>query len=379
MKKQILFLAMFTLALIFASTKASGQTVVYSKNLTQAPASCVAAVPLTCSVAADALHPIPGAKYTYTVDVSPIVATGGYIHWFVTDQSTIIDGTGTAPVLQTTRDKGDGNGKYILLADVAKYDLNSNLSPTIDISWKYFDGTTQQVLLVAYVMDNKGCTNNVEVYRIIPTFGFTLDLVALSDDGILSPTGSECVSPVESAVYAPGLPGNLTMNYGENWVFFEVNAANFVHSWMPNIQSLNYTGPGTVDATSLQWAYPADATANTAWNATSVPVLAKDPSGAVGPAGECIVVRARIVHNKDPRLTDGVLTLGIDGTMYNSAGSGDYTTATLRDMDNPTSGTTCVQDKTDQTTYTLTARPTLTSTTIGVTPNPNPGPFVPKN
>lgn len=376
MKKQILFIAFFALTLVFASTLNSFGQVTYTSNLTGAPTKTVA-VPLTCAMAADALHPIPGASYTYSVTASPAAATGGYIQWFVTDQTTIISGAGATPVLQPNHDAGDGTGTYILLADPARYDLTTNIAPSISISWKYFDGNAQTVLLVAYIMDNNGCTNNVEVYRIIPTFGFTLDIAALLDAG--TPGNTECVSMVQSAVYAPGTPGNLTMNYGENWVFFSVTAANFVHSWMPNIQSLNYTGPGTVDPASLQWAYPADAQANTAWHASTVPVLARDPSGAVGPLGEDIVVRARIVHTTDPRITAGILTLGIDGIMYNPAGTGNYTTATLADMDNPTTGTTCVQNITDRVDYTLTPRPSLTSTTVGVAPNPNPGPFVPKN
>lgn len=375
MKKQILLLAIFTLTLVFALTLNSSGQVVYTSNLTGAPTK-TAAVPLTCAMAADALHPIPGATYNYSVTASPAAAAGGYIQWFVTDQTTIIDGTGTAPVLQPVHDAGDGDGRYILLADPLRYDLTTNVANSISISWKYFDGNAQTVLLVAYIMDNNGCTNNVEVYRIIPTFGFTLDIAALLDAG--TPGNSECVSMVQSAVYN-STARTLAMNYGENWVFFSVTAANFVHSWMPNIQSLNYTGPGTVDITSLQWAYPAEAIANTAWHDTDEPVIARDASGAVGPLGEDIVVRARIVHTTDPRIAAGVLTLGIDGTMYNPAGTGNYTTAALLDMDNPTSGTTCVQNITDRADYTLTPRPSLTTTTVGVAPNPNPGPFETKN
>jgi len=371
MKKQILFLAMFTLALIFAATKSYGQYVNY---LTGAP-TCTPAVPLTCTSNADPLRPIPGATYDYTVTVNPAVATGGYVRWFVTTDSKIIESTtlGT-PVLTASDDIGDGTGTYILLAEAAKYDLTTNLSPTIKISWKYFDGATQQVLLVAYVMDNNGCTNNVEVYRITPSFGFTLDMAALLDAG--TPGSTECVSMVESATYDPGTPGNLTMNYGENWVYYSVNAANFVHSWMPAFTVVSYTGTGTVPVADIQWAYPADAQANLAWNAVTVPVLAKDASGAVGTDGECIVVRARIVHNKDQVLAATTLTLGVDGTMRNPAGAGDYTTAALKDMDNPTTGTTCVNDITDQKTYTITPRPTITD---AIPNTPAATDFIPKN
>lgn len=375
MKKQILFLALFTLALILAGTKSYGQYVNY---LTGAPA-CTPAVALTCTTNADALHPIPGATYDYTVAVNPVAAApSGYVHWFVTTNSTIIDSpTLGTPVLQASRDAGDGTGTYILLAEAAKYNLATNVSPTIQISWKYFDGATTQVLLVAYVMDNNGCTNNVEVYRIIPSFGFTLDMAALLDGGALG--SSECVSQVESATYTPGTPGNLTMNYGENWVYYSVNAANFVHSWMPEFTVVGYTGTGgaaAVPTANIQWAYPADAVANTAWNAVTVPVLAKDLSGAVGPNGECIVVRVRIVHDDDQVLAATTLTLGVDGTMRNPAGAGDYTTAALQDLDNNTGPGACINTVTDQATYTITPRPAITDAIPDVPAVTN---FIPKN
>ena len=375
MKKQILFLAFFILAFVFAGTESYGQ---YVKNLTGAP-TCTPAVALTCTTNADPLHPIPGATYDYTVSVNPdAAAPSGYFQWFVTTSSDIITSTvpGT-PVLQASRDAGDGSGTYILLAEAAKYNLATNVSPTIQISWKYFDGATQQVLLVAYVMDNNGCTNNVEVYRIIPSFGFTLDMAALLDAGTVGNT--ECVSQVESATYAPGTPGNLTMNYGENWVYYSVNAANFVHSWMPAFSVVSYTGAGGVAAVpvaDIQWAYPADAQANLAWNAVTVPVLAQDASGAVGSLGECIVVRARIVHDDDQVLAATTLTLGVDGTMRNPAGAGDYTTAALKDLDNDTGPGACVNNITDQKPYILTPRPAITDAIPNV---PAATDFIPKN
>jgi hypothetical protein len=198
-------------------------------------------------------------------------------------------------------------------------------------------------------------------------------MAALLDAG--TPGNSECVSQVESATYTPGAPGNLTMNYGENWVFFSVNAANFVHSWMPKFTA-TYTGTGTAPAADIQWAYPLDAVANTAWNAVTVPVLAKDASGAVGTGGECIVVRVRVVHNKDQVLAATTLTLGVDGTMRNPAGAGDYTTVALQDLDNPAAAGACVNNITDSKTYTITPRPAITDAIPDVPAVTN---FIPKN
>ena len=126
----------------------------------------------------------------------------------------------------------------------------------------------------------------------------------------------DCVSPIESAVYhgAGTTPsGTLTVDYGENWVFFVVNGANYIDSWMPQFQiSYDVTAPATAEAS---WAYLSDATDKTAANwhtlsgslggtwTSAVPVIANATAAAPGsvgagkvPAagGECIVVRVRV-------------------------------------------------------------------------------------
>ena len=162
---------------------------------------------------------------------------------------------------------------------------------------------------------------------------------------------------------------NLTMDYGENWVFFSVNAANFVGSWEPELAATAANGStiGTVE-----WAYPADAQANANWHASGVPVNASAASGgAVGAGGECVVVRVQVEHNSVEHggaTNDEVVTLSIDGVMYDSTTSG-YGNASLADVDDNAGA--CDNGITDTETYTLTARPKATTVT--------PTPFVPKN
>lgn len=354
MKKQFLSLAILMLVL-FASTSSFGQ-VTYTNNLTGSGAIyCTPANPLSC-VTDNELTPIPGKSYTYNVTVP----AGSTVLWFVTDQGTVIDGTGTAPVIQADRDAAPGD--YILTASAGVYNSAANTNSSIDISWKYFDGNATQVLLAAVVSDASGCTNNVEVYRIKPAFAFTLDIAAIKDDGTVG--SEECLSPVESATYDGT---NLTTNYGENWVFFSVNAANFVHSWQPSFTVVDYTGGGgtaIVPTTDIQWAYPADARANTAWKAVTDPVLAQVAGGAVGAAGECIIVRVRVDHANNGNInpaTAPVLTFGVDGVMYNFATT-NYANTALQDLDNVATAP-CTNTVTDQATYTLTARPQITSAT----------------
>lgn len=353
MKKQILILSMITLVLIFAgATKSFGQ---YVSNMTGAP-TCTPAIALGCADANDPLHPLPGQSYTYTIETDP--AAVGSVLWFVTDESQIITYTAPGtPVLQPNRDVIDG--EYILTATVAAYNNPANMAKTIDISWKSFDAVAHEVLLVAYVTGAAGCSDNVEVFRIEPIFSFTLDIAGLLDGGALG--DEECLSPVESALYDGA---NLTMDYGENWVFFSVNAANFVNSWEPTFSAVAANG-STIG--TIEWAYPADAVANVNWNASGVPVMAQVAGGAVGAAGECIVIRVQVDHagiEHDNTAGPEVVTLSIDGVMYDAATAG-YGNAAWNDLDEPTTGTACVNNITDTATYTLTPRPAITTAVVG--------------
>jgi hypothetical protein len=377
MKKQILIFAMFTLALIFAGTNMSFGQVVYHDFVEGTPLCTPAiALPATCATASGHLNPTPGQIYNYSITTSPELVSN--VLWFVTDASAVI----TAGGLTGTRDPGDGTGDYILLAEAAVYNVTTNTTKDIDISWQWFDGTANEVLLVAYVKGASGCSDNLEVWRIEPTFSFTLDVAALLDNGTFG--DEECVSPVESATYNGT---SLVMDYGENWVFFSVNAANFAHSWMPEIGAV-ITGTSTIGA--VQWAYPDQAVLNDGagnatgtWNATTIPILASAAAtgGVVGGAGECIVVRVEIQHDNNPTplaANTEIVTLSIDGIMYDAANL-IYTNSLLADVDvDPDDPNSCVQDYTDTADYTLLARPEITSTTPAV-PGPGSIPFVPKN
>ena len=366
---------MFTLALFFAGTNTAFGQVVYSNYVTGAPA-CVTANTLNCasSAALGHLNPTPGVIYNYKIATTP--AAVGSVLWFVTDQSNIIVGTGPAPVLQPTRDPGAGAGNYIL-SNGANYNV-AGAGDNIDISWKNFDGVANKVVLVAYITGAVGCSDNVEVWRIEPKFTFTLDVLSMFDGGTLPSVGNvaeECVSPVESATYDGN---NLTMNYGKNYVFFSVNAANFVGSWMPALSAVSTTGTvGTV-----QWAYPLEAVKNLAgvatgtWNATTVPVNALVGGGVVGTGGECIVVRVEII-NAGVEAPAGVaintVTLSVDGIMHDPIAN-IYTNATLKDLSEGALVTDpCRNNIPDLADYKILARPDITEVT------PAPGTFEPKN
>jgi hypothetical protein len=359
MKKQILFLGMFTLALIFAaSNTAYGQY----KNFMDGAPSCTPAVGLNCSSTDDGLHPLPGKSYNYEIGTDPAAVAA--VHWFVTDESDIITYPAGAPVLQPNRDAV--NGTYVLTATAGVYNTPGNTAKSIDVSWKFFDASANDVLLVAYITGAAGCSDNVEVYKIEPTFAFTLDVAALLDAGGFG--AEECLSPVEEAIFDGT---NLSMDYGENWVFFSVNAANFVDSWEPTFSAAAANG-STIG--TIEWAYPTDAQANANWHASGVPVQASSGAGgAVGDAGECIVVRVQVDHddNEHGQPNDEIVTLSIDGVMFDSsapAGS-EYSNNNLSDVDDDNGS--CNNGITDTQIYTLTGRPKASAI--------DPSPFVTKN
>ena len=397
MKKQILFLAIFTLAVFLAGT---------TKLFAQAPPAkpyqvvpdnaptCLIPKPLSNCTTVDALHPVQGVLYTYTVTTTN--ATDD-VRWFVVNNDDLVAPDslisalgGVLPSTNTNIDPGTGAGDYILnLGTNNTYNANpvdgdgTGTNKSIDIAWKYFDGMQpNEVLLVAYVEGDDGCTNNIAVYRIIPEPAFTIDIAVLNDNGdsIAAPgttVAEECVSPIESAVYASAnntTPnGNLTVDYGENWVFFIVNGANYIDSWLPEFV-ISYTG-GTAPAMTAQWAYRADANnAAATWNTidvatglTTVPVIAGGTANSVGggavPAagGECIVVRVRmdwgttIEHDQ----ANGVLTFAANGIAYDGVGTAQADFYSDRTNFEDLHHADCAIDgfTNDRVTYNITPRP----------------------
>ena len=379
MKKQILFMAFFTLALIFAGTnKGIGQ------DLNYIPATACAPVTLLPCATDDHLHPLPGKTYTYSVTVNPGVTTGN-VQWFVYNATTVPDiiTGGSIATAVTAAEPDGGTSLYLLDAADANYNKTTiNTSGSIDVSWQSFNGTTNSILLVAYVKGENGCSDNIEVWRIEPNFAFSLDIAGLMPDGTLPASGNalECVTPVQSATYGGS---NLTMDYGENYVFLTVTAANFVHSWQPTFVLTNNTQTTVDAATDITWAYPAQAILNATgaasgtWNAVTEPVLAQAASKAVGSAGECIIVRIRLDHNNNGENDAAAarnIILGVNGIMYNMTAA-NYTTAALQDLDPVAAPGPCTNTVTDQAQYDLTPRPQITE----LTPTTAVGPFEPKN
>jgi len=424
MKKQILFLSFLVLAVLAGVTNSwaqeagtpggLGTQTVYSAStyLSGAP-GCVTKATLECasSTTNGPLNPLVGEVYNYSVEIDGALTSGstnGGVRWYVTDDPTLFSAIGT---LNTANiDPGTGLGSYIMTA-TASYNVpiaTHNTNNTVSISWKAID-PAKVVLLVAYVVDDAGCTDNIEVYRIQPEFKFRLNIAALTDGGVLvaNSTGnydaSECVSPIESATY--DVTTGLTVNYGENWVFFVINAADFADSWMPTFQ-LTYTG--TAAGLYADWAYPTDAITASNWHpitegtdtnsdginewttATPVIVAGETAAGngkAANSDGECIIVRVRVDHGTDAAAENDVddgakqIKLAVDGILYDGAATGDkYISPALAALHDTGSGNPCAAAAftNDWAGYTLTPRPAVSTRTDDGTGTTN-APFATKN
>ena len=167
------------------------------------------------------------------------------------------------------------------------------------------------------------------------------------------------------------------MDYGVNYMFFAVTAANFSGSWQPSFQigGTGIGGTSTREVTAVDWMYSAGSTASATWNATSGSGTAWTAVGAtvssvtaqggttVGASGECIVVRLTVDNNKAETIVDAPISLAVDGVMADPA-TGLYTNRNYADINNAD----CTDDHFDNdiSTQILSPRPDINA----VTPTP---------
>lgn len=389
MKKQIILsLLAFSVSIVVAFGQAP--------NLSAALESCPTpkVITATCVATAGPLNPVAGTQYTYTVNVPTPIGDKSF-HWFVTTDLNFI-ATGN---LTNNREAGDGSGPHIAASGTNYNVPTTATAPTdnsVQITWKAFTHSpTAPVLLVIQVTDEADCTNNnLEAYLIRPVHAFTLDIENLASDGKnASPLHETCVSAIQTATYvitnATTGEGEIQFNFGTNYMFFVVSAANFSHSYMPRFQ-VNGTGlTGTRVISAVDWAYPADAVSGT-WNTTTgaggaagdiftsnTPVTAQSTTGSVGATGECIVVRITIQNNRVETIADEQISLAVDANMYDPVDA-DYANNLLADIhhaDGPAGECPWYDDFTnDVAIQVLTPRPDINQPT----PAPTPAtPFVP--
>ena len=264
------------------------------------------AIDVSC-LASDNLHPLPGVPYTYSVSVPAPPGVKSF-KWIVTQEQTFL----TSGQLNLSNAESAG-GIHISAAGPELNNTSAEGSgEDIDITWKSFThDPARPLFLVIYVENSDGCiTQNLKVFMIQPQEAFTLDIAAVKTDGSVLPWGDafeSCVSDIASARYDPSAAGGMVYDYGTDYLFFVVAAANFSTSWQPAFQ---VTGTAPAQAATVEWAYPG--TLGT-WNPATAAVEAKSSDGSVGAAGECILVRVTVKHNSEEVLAAQSIALAVDG------------------------------------------------------------------
>jgi hypothetical protein len=314
MKKQILILIVALFAISFST--AYGQL---------APRT------ITC-LSSDALHPIAGQPYNYIVDVPTPTGTKAYT-WLVTQDQHFIDNG----ALTLNREDISGN----LLAETGTgYNDDATGTNTLSLTWKSFAfDPAAPVFVVIQVKNDPGSgacvTQNLKVYKISPQNAFTLDIANLLTGGTAQEAGTlevgygtnidKCIHDIVDAAYDANSPEGVIYDYGTDYMFFEVVAANFTGSWKP---SFTLAGVDVNETVYVEWATdkgftsPHLLTLNTGvWSSTDI-YTAVAAGGAVGSAGESIYVRVTLDHSTTTNyqgLTDEVVILAVDGLTNLSA------------------------------------------------------------
>jgi len=396
MKKQILFLSFLVLAVLAGVTNSYGQL---------APRT------INC-LPSDALHPVAGTEYTYQIDVPATPNPGDawssmtYL-WYVTqldlgaatpDDYFIDPLTGD---LRTASDDGDGTGIFLANASgdysntgVAAVGANNDLT----LTWKSFTyDANKPVFVVIYTKGNNGVcdTENMKVFKIEPINAFTLDIDNLQADATQhTPTTygdlyKQCVSDIVSARW--GGTG-VVYDYGVNYLYYEVVAANWSNSWNPSVQ---LTGINPLETITVEWSEDNDFSAGVhpmtttdshtavsdVLTYTSVDNVIPDAgaTGTVGASGENIYIRVTLDHSVSGKesyqgLEDQNIVLAVDGQTGWDAVNSVWTTGDVH-WDNTGTAPTCdplVVDNfdNDKASQDLKARPTIINSSTSM---PSPG------
>lgn len=282
------------------------------------------AIDVTC-LPNDALHPMAGTPYDYIVSVPTPPGTKTY-EWFVTQDPKFIEGG----VLTANR---EAVGALHIAASGVGYNNPATGTSTLSLTWNSFIPDPALPVFVVIRVGNTASTAdacvtmNLKVFKILPINAFTLDIVNVGINGTAA--GYEisidrCIHDIVTATYDPTAPEGVLYDFGVDYMYFVVTAANFSTSWRPSLQ-INAIDPKET-VTAVEWALPTDnlfasphampLASGTIYTSTDpVPVLATN--GTVGPLGECIIIRVTIDHtngaNQYQGLADETVTVAVDG------------------------------------------------------------------
>lgn len=355
MKKQFFLLLA---ALLLGTSFAFGQGAV--KNSDPKPTNCIT----------DALHPVAGVPYNYAATVAG--GTGTYEWWATKDPNFITAPGVTNMATRLTTTTG-------LITTSANYGVTGQTGSTVTITWsddilsktKLRTGPSTTTfpsatfVAVHYTGSPAECADNFKVYELDPINAFTVDIKNIEDEnyGLIAydTKDDQCPAGVASATYTVS---GMQYDYGVDYMYYEVVAANFTNFWVPTFTISNtatvqtytveytYTNPSTWKTTPPTWAPVVNGT--THFNV--------DPSVTNTNLGVSVYLRLTLTNHNYEGLALRTIRLAADG--QNSVGIWDIVN----------SATACVQttgaDQNDVAEQDMKARPTVPSTTTSpITPN----------
>lgn len=335
MKKQLLFILMLVISLGIFITNVNAQD--------PAPR------PVTC-LTPDALHPIAGEPYTYSITVPDPTPgtpwTEKHYQWFVTQDLSIINSGNFVATVSP-----DG-GPLMDVTGGSAYNVVYNEAgtlPDIELTWKAFayDPLAPVFVGILVVGTNGVCTpNNMKIFKIEPLHAFTLDIANVIGGVVQDGYGDNddnCISNIVSATINATFDAVL-YDFGENTLIYAVTAANWSNSWQLSAQFQNLQAGQTV---TLDWSYDITFATSFPIGVGAGPHVAADlitPQGgatSVGNEGQTIYIRAIVDHNNTwEGLDDIQYTLGVNGALADGTNplvgnwdDIDYTTCAQVDFD----------------------------------------------
>ena len=364
MKKQILFLMFFVLVSLTSITTALGQKAVPG----------TAPVPLAgCND--DALHPIPGKKYTYDV-----LGTGNAFTWWATKDPDFIKlDASTPPVpvnnLATKLTKTLGE----LEDHSVNYGTAADPSSKVDITWSpqilagtalTTVGTKSPTFVVVQAEDAATCTNNLKVYQLDPVIGFTVDITNIDQLKVPTAYGTNVATCFSKVVGAKFNAGTIDYDYGTNVLYYEVVAANFTNFWTA---SFKVGGLQTGQTAIIEWTYdkalPAGSTGYTALpvvtgdgtvkDVTATAKVEVDDATTTTTSGVSIYLRVTVANGKFEGIALTPIVIKVNGTDAEGNEDKDNTTCLVP---------AAAANFEDAASQDLTPRPTITTNTTA-TPN----------
>lgn len=305
------------------------------------------------------LNPAAGVPHAYQVSTNTAPYTGGGTYtWYVTKN---------AADLMTGAMADDSDFKATAkTAELSAYNstVQADTKDKLELTWKTeaIVSGDPYFLVLKYSENNGTCdAMNMKVMKIQPLNQFMLDI-----DPVKDAAGTAFADPTSAAVCAADVDGasydasadKVTYTYGENELYYKVNAKGFVGEWKPQIK-LPALATGGQKYVSAQWSSDNGSTwkdfTGLTQDASSQDLTSTELASITdATSGTPIIVKIVVDNERYETLADQSLEVATDGTY------GGTNNDSLNDKKDD-----CSADEdafADKDTTTIKARPTVTAT-----------------